>query len=101
MREILPQSKTVLTMGILSLVTFFLCCGPLNIIFSIIGLVQAKTAKKLYESNPGQYEGIENVNTGRLLSIIGLVLSIIGFILTIVYFGIFLAILRQDGSFNF
>lgn len=99
MRERLPNSKTVLTMGILSLVTFFLCCGPLNIIFSIIGLVQAKSAKQIHEANPEMYDGISDVKTGRVLSIIGLVLSILGFLFGIVYFSIILALVGMEGNF--
>ncbi len=99
MKETLPKSGSVLTMGILSVATFFVCCGPFAIIFSIIGLIQAKTAKELHMADPELYEGYNNVTTGRTLSIIGIVLSIIGFIFGIIYIGALIALL-SNGNYS-
>ncbi len=95
----LPGASTVLTMGIISLIGSLTCCGPFAAIFSIIGLVQAKEAEKVYQEEPADYTGYENVRTGRILSYIGLAISIILFLLTILYFGVIVALITS-GKFN-
>lgn len=95
----LPGASTVLTMGIIALIGSLTCCGPFAAIFSIIGLVQAKQAEKIYQEEPADYTGYENVRTGRILSYIGLVISIILLILSILYFGVIIA-LFTSGEFN-
>ncbi len=87
----LPGASTVLTMGILSIVCTLFCCGPFGAIFSIIGLVKAKTANQLYQQNPENYTDYSNVKTGKILSYIGLALSLIFLVLTILYFGLIVA----------
>ena len=91
MEDKIPGASNALTFGILSIVLTLFCCGPFGAIFSIIGLSNAKKAKEFYEANPGNYRGYENVNTGRILSYIGLALAIILLIFTILYFGIVIA----------
>lgn len=90
-QEKLPGASNVLTMGILSLVGSLICCGPFAAIFSFIGLSGAKKAEKLYQENPVQYTGYENVKTGRVLCYIGLALSLILLILGILYIGAIVA----------
>lgn len=97
----LPGASTVLTMGILSIVGALVCCGPFAAIFSIIGLSKASKAKSLYLENPEQYSGYESVNTGRILSYIGLGLSLLMLILLILYFGFIVAMISSSGDFNF
>ncbi|AEM69356.1 hypothetical protein Murru_0300 [Allomuricauda ruestringensis DSM 13258] len=87
----LPGASTVLTMGILSIVGTLFCCGPFGAIFSIIGLVKAKTANQLYQQNPENYTDYSNVKTGKILSYIGLALSLIYLVLSILYFGLIVA----------
>ncbi|MEC3965015.1 CCC motif membrane protein [Flagellimonas halotolerans] len=87
----LPGASTVLTMGILSIVGTLFCCGPFGAIFSIIGLVKAKTANQLYQQNPENYTDYSNVKTGKILSYIGLALSIISLVFVILYFGFIVA----------
>ena len=41
----------------------------------IVALILAKKDLILYYEKPEQYEGIANINTGRILAIIGIVLS--------------------------
>ncbi|MCK0160235.1 CCC motif membrane protein [Allomuricauda sp. F6463D] len=89
----LPGASTVLTMGILSIVGTLFCCGPLGAIFSIIGLVKAKTANGLYQQNPENYTDYSNVKTGKILSYIGLALALIFLVIFILYFGFIIAIL--------
>ncbi|MBA4746415.1 MAG: hypothetical protein H2058_14265 [Muricauda sp.] len=87
----LPGASTVLTMGILSIVLTLVCCGPFGAIFSIIGLVKAKTANQLYQQNPENYTDYSNVKTGKILSYIGLALSLISLVFVILYFGFIVA----------
>ncbi|MEC7264319.1 MAG: CCC motif membrane protein [Bacteroidota bacterium] len=72
----LPNATLILVFGIISIVTC--CCyGVLGLIFGIIALILANKAMKLYAENPDMYEGIQNVKTGRILAIIGIVLNIL------------------------
>ncbi|MER3376453.1 MAG: CCC motif membrane protein [Allomuricauda sp.] len=72
----LPNATLILIFGIVSIVTC--CCyGILGLIFGIIALVLANKALKLYAANPEMYEGVQNVKTGRILAIIGIVLNIL------------------------
>ena len=90
-RTQLPNSTIILIFGILSIIGC--CCyGVLGVIFGIITLVMAKRATEIYHANPELYTGFENVKTGRILAIIGLVLSglnlIASVVMLIVYGGI-------------
>ncbi|MDN3594613.1 CCC motif membrane protein [Zunongwangia endophytica] len=85
MKEKLPNSTLILVFGILSIIGC--CCyGVLGIIFGILAIVLANKAKALYYANPDLYMGYENVKTGRILGIIGLVLSILAIVSGIVTF---------------
>ena len=95
----LPGASTVLTMGILSIVGSLFCCGPFGAIFSIIGLVKAKTAEQLYQQNPENYSDYSNVKTGKILSYIGLALAIISLVFIILYFGFIVAAITT-GEFS-
>ena len=99
-RQPLPGASTALTMGIISIVGTLLCCGPFGIIFSIIGLSNAKKATRLYNENPGQYSpDLSNAKTGRILSYIGLALALIYLVFAIIYFGVIIALITT-GEFN-
>ena len=70
----LPNSTLILVFGIVSIVTC--CCyGVLGLIFGIIAVVMAKKATALYMESPELYTGYNNVKTGRILAIIGIVLN--------------------------
>lgn len=72
----LPNATLILVFGIISIVTC--CCyGVIGLVFGVIGLILANKALKLYAENPEIYEGVQNVKTGRILSIIGIVLNVI------------------------
>lgn len=87
-KQVLPNSTLILVFGILSIVTC--CCyGVLGLIFGIVALVLANKAKQTYLSNPELYTGYNNVKTGRILSIIGIVLSALYIISIAVYFSIY------------
>ncbi len=94
-KQKLPNSTLILVFGIISIVTC--CCyGVLGLIFGIIAMVMAKKATALYMENPEQYSGYQNVKTGKILAIIGIILNVI-------YLGyvIFLfATIGMDGIMN-
>lgn len=98
--EKLEGASTVLTMGILSIVLTVVCCGPFGVIFSIIGLVQAKKAQRTYDENPEIYSNYDSVKTGKILSYIGMGLAVIMLIFWILYFGIIFAAI-SSGDFDF
>lgn len=78
----LPNATLILVLGILSIVTC--CCyGVVGLILGIVTLVLAKKATALYAEDPEGYTGLQNVKTGRILAIIGIILSIIYVIFTI------------------
>ena len=95
----LPGASTALTMGIISIVGTIFCCGPFGIIFSIIGLSNAKKAERLYAQNPELYTDVSNAKTGRILSYIGLALALVYLILVVLYFGVIIALITS-GEFN-
>lgn len=68
----LPNSTTVLVLGILSIV---ICC--VGLILGIIALVLSGKDRKLYAQNPGKYtlSSFNNLNAGRICAIIGVILS--------------------------
>ena len=70
-KQKLPNAIAVLILGILSIPT---CCfyGS-GLIFGIIALVLAKKDMALYKQDPALYDGYSNLNTGRILAIIGIV----------------------------
>lgn len=100
MGQPLPGASNALTFGIISIVAALFCCGPFGAIFSFIGLSNAKKAEQIYQENPDEYSGFENVKTGRVLSYIGLALALIMLILTILYFGVIIAILTTGDFAN-
>ncbi|WP_292008182.1 CCC motif membrane protein [Chryseobacterium sp.] len=79
----LPNATAVLVLGIASIVGC--CCyGVVGIITGIIGLVLYKKDNALYQMNPELYSDYSNLNTGRILCIIGLVLSVLYLIYSVV-----------------
>jgi hypothetical protein len=73
-KQKLPNSTAILVLGILSILTC--CCwGIIGLSLGIVALILAKKDLVLYYEKPEQYEGIANINTGRILAIIGIVLS--------------------------
>ncbi|WP_029036769.1 CCC motif membrane protein [Salinimicrobium xinjiangense] len=84
----LPNSTLILIFGILSIVTC--CCyGILGLIFGIVALVLARKAKEIYLAEPEMYKGYNNVKTGRILAIIGIILSALYLIVNIVFIAIY------------
>jgi hypothetical protein len=85
----LPNSTLILVFGILSIIGC--CCyGIAGIVFGIIALVMSKRAIEIYNADPELYTGYQNVKTGRILAIIGLVLSglsVLGTIVSLILYG--------------
>ena len=75
-QENLPNATVALVLGILSILGC--CCyGIVGLILGIVGVILAQKDLKLYNANPTKYKGISALNTGKILSIIGIVLSVI------------------------
>lgn len=78
-KQTLQNSTLILIFGILSIIGC--CCyGILGLIFGIIAIVLANSATKTYLANPELYSGYQNVKTGKILAIIGVILSAISII---------------------
>ena len=78
----LPNGTAVLILGILSILTC--CCwGIFGLALGIIALVLAKKDMILYAESPELYSNYNNIKTGKILAIIGIVLSSITLIATI------------------
>ena len=81
-QHILPNSTLILVFGILSIVS--MCCfGIIGLILGVIAIILANKATKLYIENPHGYTGFQNVKTGKILAIIGVVLNGIYILITI------------------
>jgi len=74
-KEKLPNSQSGLIFGILSIFTACCCGGVIGLIFGFIGLSKSNKAIAIHNENPEIYDGINNANTGRITSIIGLVIG--------------------------
>lgn len=75
-KQNLPNATAVLVLGIISIITC--CCfGILGLIFGLIALFLANKDMKLYRENLELYSNYSNLNTGRIVAIIGVVLSAI------------------------
>ena len=88
----LPNSKTVLVLGILSIVFSSWYFSIAGIVLSIFALVLANRDLSLYYSNKSQYtlSSFNNLKAGRVCALIGLAVAILFFIFFIlILIGIF------------
>jgi predicted RND superfamily exporter protein len=90
-RQELPNSTLILIFGILSIIGC--CCyGVVGLVFGIIAILMAQKATNIYNENPEMYNGYQNVKTGKILAVIGVVLSalvlIIGIVSLIIFGGL-------------
>lgn len=82
-RQELPNSTLILVFGILSIIGC--CCyGIVGLVFGIIAILMAQKATNIYNENPEMYNGYQNVKTGKILAVIGIVLSALVLIIGIV-----------------
>ena len=73
-KQQLPNATLILVFGILSIITC--CCyGIIGLPLGIIALVLARKATAIYAENPELYTGFQNVKTGKILAIIGIILN--------------------------
>jgi hypothetical protein len=88
----LPNSTLILVFGIISIITC--CCyGIIGLPLGIVALVMANKATTIYAENPELYTGFQNVKTGKILAIIGIILNAI-FLISVI--GIYVS-LGSDG----
>ncbi len=89
MQQALPNSTTVLVLGILSIV-FAMCYGVPGIIMGIIAVSISGKDIRLYQENPGVYteSSHNNLKAGRICGIIGICCSAL-FLLFIIFYFIF------------
>jgi hypothetical protein len=91
-QENLPNSKTVLVLGILSIIFSCWYFSIAGVALGIIALVLANRDLALYFGNKTQYtlSSYNNLKAGRVCAIIGLVVAILFFIVFIlILIGIF------------
>ena len=84
----LPNSNTILVLGILSIVfCWWHIISVVGIIMGVLTLVLANKEKALYNSSPQTYtiSSLNNVKTGRTCAIIGLIISVVVFVLVIFF----------------
>jgi len=92
----LPNSNTILVLGILSIVfCWWHLVSLVGVVLGIITLVLAKKETALYKADPQKFtfSSMNNVKTGRICAIIGLIISVVIFFLFILLMVGFLATL--------
>ena len=79
--QAIPNSTTVLVLGILSIIL----AGLIGLILGIIALNMAGNGKAAYEREPSRYTpgSLSNLNGGRVCAIIGVVISSLAFLVLI------------------
>jgi len=79
----LPNVTIALVLGIIS---FIACCCSMGIggfIFSGIAFFLVKKDTKLYNESPDQYSNFSQLNTAKIIAIIGLALAALTFLYSI------------------
>ncbi len=90
----LPNATLILILGIASIITC--CCYGIGLILGIVALFLAQKDIALYAANPELYTDYKNLNTGKILAIIGIVLNAIYLIYIIWMFATFGLETMQD-----
>ena len=80
----LPNTGAVIGLSIASILLCW-CYGVLGILLSIVALVLASKATKIYQADPKAYHDFNTLKTGKILAIIGLVLNVL-FIVFLAWF---------------
>ena len=93
---VLPNSTTVLVLGIISIVSSF--CYGLGVVLGIIALVLANKDKRLIAENPEGYSisSISNLKAGRICSIIGITISALFLVIIVVYLIFFMPMIMDS-----
>jgi uncharacterized protein YacL len=82
----LPNANTILVLGILSIVfCWWHLVSLVGIVLGIITLFLSKKESAIYNASPQKYtfSSMNNVKTGRICAIIGLIISVVIFFLFI------------------
>lgn len=98
----LPNSSTVLVLGIISIVGCF-CYGIVGLTCGIIALVLAQKDMERYQADPLRYtqSSLSNLKGGRVCAIVGVCLSalaVIYFIFYLIMFGTIVSSFPHLGS---
>jgi hypothetical protein len=72
----LPNATAVLVLGILSILLCW-CYGIIGLILSIVALAISRKDFAMYNAAPQDFDNYQNLNIGRILSIIGIVLNLL------------------------
>lgn len=81
-RQNLPNANAVLILGIASiLLCWWHFFSVIGIVLALAALILANKETRLYYQNPGTYSesSLNNVKTGRICALIGLIISLIIF----------------------
>jgi hypothetical protein len=73
----LPNATISLVLGIISIIACCCSAGIGGLIFSGIALILANKDLKLYKEQPELYSNFSQLNTARIIAIVGLVLAVI------------------------
>lgn len=86
-KEELPNSTTVLVLGILSIILCW-CYGLFGFILGVIAIALSSNSRKMYAENPDKYDvsSFKNLNAGRICAIIGVCIASLWIILLILFF---------------
>ncbi len=87
----LPNSTTILVLGILSLI-FCWCYGFIGLVLGIIAVALSNGQRRLYLESPGEYteNSYRNVNSGRTCGIIAICIAAVIMLIAIIFFmGVF------------
>ena len=79
----LPNATLSLVLGIISLIACCCSAGIGGLLFSGIALILANKDLKLYKAEPELYSNYSQLNTARIIAIIGLILAAINLASTI------------------
>lgn len=80
----LPNVTISLVLGIISLIACCCSAGIGGFIFSGIAFLLVQKDLKLYKENPELYSNYSQLNTARIIAIIGLVLAVVNLTYTII-----------------
>lgn len=81
LKQKLPNSKTILILAIFSIV--FLCFPLWGFILGIFAYSLAIKSTNLYKENPEKYYIDNQIKTGKIIAIIGIILNILALLLII------------------
>ncbi|RKR07075.1 hypothetical protein CLV91_3059 [Maribacter vaceletii] len=76
MEQKLPNTGAIIGLSIASILLCW-CYGVLGLILSVVALILASKATKVYNAEPESYSDFGSVKTGKILAIIGIILNLL------------------------